>query len=99
MSDEDDLYEEARQITDDEAMQKHIVERQLTPQAIVERLQDEGANIDVVMAHVGDNDAPGYVTLTCIGCGRTAQVHPESLPANFENKASLCPLCMRGGGE
>lgn len=95
MSDED-LYKLAAQYTTDEALQAHIVERQLKPQLVVESLQEQGWPIEVGQVHVGAPSADDTITVTCTDCGRTGQLPLSAVPEGFnlDRLMAICPICM-----
>lgn len=78
-------------VDDPEALAEHMVERQIIPQ-----LRGHELGIPSTLVYTGPEQLEGAMTLTCTGCGRTAQIAGLATDeaAALQAKAPLCPNCQ-----
>ena len=70
----------------------HIMERQVYVQQQVDKMRDQGLDVDAELVRVDGHVPEGWVEITCMDCARTA-----AAPASVvnENTITICPPCMR----
>lgn len=73
----------------------HVIEKQIKPAVLAEKLADEGIDVDVVLVNTGPvDDEEGWTEVECVDCGRRANV-PTALFT--PGQLALCPNCMNLG--
>ena len=72
----------------------HMLTNQIEPQVAAAQMREMGVDVAAAFVYVGDDLQEGFTEVTCIGCGRTAQLPASAVKPG---QVAKCPDCMTKG--